>query len=79
MSIYLRRGIEYRDNDYTFTGEQLVKHIVQKHQLIVHDSDIRVVRVRQDGMYHYHDHHYHHDHYHCHDHDHYFYRQGFES
>ena len=73
MSIYLRRGIEYRDNDYAFTGEQLVKHVIQKYHLIVHDSDIRVVRVRQDGTCYHHDHH----HYHCHDHDHYYYRQGF--
>ena len=49
MSIYLRRGVEYRDNDLMITGEALLKYTVQKHHLIVHDSDIRVVRVRQDG------------------------------
>ena len=49
MNIYLRRGVEFRDNDLMITGEALLKYTVQKHHLIVHDSDIRVIRVRQDG------------------------------
>lgn len=49
MSIYLQRGIEYRNNDLRMTGEELVKYIINKYQLHVYDSDIRIVRVRQDG------------------------------
>ena len=51
MGIYLRRGVEYRDSNNTITnGEGLLKQVLHKRHLIVHDSNIRVVRVRQDGM-----------------------------
>ena len=49
MTIYLRRGLEFRDSDLAITGEALLKQVVQSHTLEVHDSDIRVVRVRQNG------------------------------
>jgi hypothetical protein len=49
MTIYLRRGLEFRDSDLAITGEALLKQVVQRHMLTVHDSDIRVVRVRQNG------------------------------
>ena len=62
MNIYLRRGVEFRDNDLMITGEALLKYTVQKHHLIVHDSDIRVIRVRQDGTCYHQQHHDHHNH-----------------
>jgi len=73
MTIYLTRGVEFRDNDVAITGEALLKRLVQKHDLIVYDSEIRVVRVRQDGKYHHHQYHhnrlYHHLYiYYCHHH-----------
>lgn len=49
MQIYLRRGIEYRDSEAKQTGEEYVKFTAEKYNFTLHWSDIRVVRVRQDG------------------------------
>lgn len=49
MHTFLRRGLEYRDSDAKHTGEEFVKHTIEKHNLTLHFSEMRVVRVRQDG------------------------------
>ena len=49
MFSYLRRGAEYRDSEAKQTGEEFVKHVVERYGLDLHFSQLRVVRVRQDG------------------------------
>ena len=49
MRFYLNRGVAYRDADQSLRGEQIVKHMVEVSNLSARFSDMRVVRVRQDG------------------------------